>query len=269
MRKFIVSDLHGDGIIYDSIMDYLDDISYSDKVTLYINGDLIDRGNDSFRMLIDVINRINGKGYINIEYLAGNHELMLYQAYLNRKSNGKFRKISDWYFNGGRTLGRSIEISNSFIQEEIFNFISNLKIYHAFSDKVMNNNVLLVHAQAPKKVKEECDITLKNNNRLVFKTLWTRKDDSVFIPKKIGKNGYFTIIGHTPVENELGFYYSEKENTLNIDGGCGRYVLGDIEMNHVPLVELADDELLISIFKHDGNIDSTYEFDGKTLKKIR
>ena len=64
MRKFIVSDLHGCGEVYDSIMGYLDNIGLMDDVVLYINGDLIDRGLDGYRMLIDVMERINGKGNI-------------------------------------------------------------------------------------------------------------------------------------------------------------------------------------------------------------
>ena len=61
MRQFIVSDLHGNGEVYDSIMSYLENISINDVVHLYINGDLIDRGLDSFRMLEDVIERVDGK----------------------------------------------------------------------------------------------------------------------------------------------------------------------------------------------------------------
>ena len=34
MRKFIISDLHGNGEVYDSIMAYLDNISLKEKVEL-------------------------------------------------------------------------------------------------------------------------------------------------------------------------------------------------------------------------------------------
>ena len=57
MRKFIVSDLHGNGEVYDSIMAYLENISLIEDVELYINGDLIDRGLDSFRMFEDIIEK--------------------------------------------------------------------------------------------------------------------------------------------------------------------------------------------------------------------
>ena len=77
MRKFIVSDLHGNGEVYDSIISYLENISLIDKVELYINGDLIDRGIDSMRMLEDVKERCEGKGNIKVHYLGGNHELLM------------------------------------------------------------------------------------------------------------------------------------------------------------------------------------------------
>lgn len=266
MRKFIVSDLHGDGIIYDIIMNYLDDISSCEDVILYINGDLIDRGPDSFRMVNDVIDRIDGYGNVKIEYLAGNHELMFYRAYLKMLNNGLFSKFSDWYLNGGKELGKIIENSPIDVGDRIFKHISNLKIYHKFPEKILDNNILLVHAKAPKVIKDDCDITISNNNRVVHKALWTRKDDRSIFPPKIGKEGYLTIIGHTPVFNDFGFYYDMGENYLNIDGGCSYYVFGNKKCDHVPLIEVLDYSLLIKVFEHDGD-SSLYSFDGKVKIK--
>ena len=85
MRNFIVSDLHGNGYVYDSIINFLEnERQYGcDDITLYFNGDLIDRGINSGSMLVDVFKRINDKELFNIEYLAGNHEAMMYKTYLN------------------------------------------------------------------------------------------------------------------------------------------------------------------------------------------
>ena len=58
MRKFIVSDLHGNGTMYQSIMSFLENLSKEDEISLYINGDLIDRGSSSADMLLDIRNRI-------------------------------------------------------------------------------------------------------------------------------------------------------------------------------------------------------------------
>ena len=49
-------------------MNYLENVNKKEKVILYINGDLIDRGPDSASMLIDVINRLNNNSF-NIEYM--------------------------------------------------------------------------------------------------------------------------------------------------------------------------------------------------------
>ena len=58
MRKFIISDIHGFGNVYYSLMSYLDNISEHEEIELYINGDLIDRGYESAEILLDVKKRI-------------------------------------------------------------------------------------------------------------------------------------------------------------------------------------------------------------------
>ena len=58
MRKFIVSDIHGLGNFYYSIMNYLDNINKEEDVTLYINGDVIDRGINSAEILLDLYRNI-------------------------------------------------------------------------------------------------------------------------------------------------------------------------------------------------------------------
>lgn len=72
MKTFIVSDLHGQKKVYDSIIKYFSAID--DETTLYILGDVVDKGYDGIGILQDIINRKN----ITIKMIAGNHELMLY-----------------------------------------------------------------------------------------------------------------------------------------------------------------------------------------------
>ena len=85
MKKYIVSDIHGNGDIYNSIMGYLDNASLVEDVTLYINGDLFDRGPDSLEVLLDTKRRIENNEGFKINYLGGNHELMMYQTLKKRK----------------------------------------------------------------------------------------------------------------------------------------------------------------------------------------
>lgn len=277
MRNFIVSDLHGCGEVYDSVIGYLENIALIDDVTLYINGDLIDRGIDSYRMLEDVYARMEGKGNIKIQYLAGNHELMMYQELIKRKPGEAFNHWSDWIMNGGWLIEGELDALEDGEEkcEEYKAFLGNLKIYHKFSEIIDGNQLLLVHAKAPKEINDDCHMKLSDNNRKVKQAVWTReeiRDSFLFYAGKIigynriGKEGFLTIIGHTPVKNERGFKYKKKENYFNIDGGCAAYATGHFEYNKVPLVEVLEDHLDIVIFNHNNEIIDGYRYNGKIEK---
>lgn len=263
MRKFIVSDLHGNGEVYNSIMAYLENISLIEDVELFINGDLIDRGIDSFTMLCDVKERIEGKGPIKINYLGGNHELMMYQAYKERARGKSVRPWCNWMCNGGWIVEGALDELDEEISDEFMNFLGELKIYHKFEETILGNNILLVHAQAPKTVKDECHLKISDDNSVVEKAVWTRSSDSFYDHNTLGKKGYLTIIGHTPVSNEDGFIYNREENYFNIDGGCASYANGFFKYKNVPLVEVKPDMLEILIFNHNNEIDKGYIYDGE------
>lgn len=259
MRKFIVSDLHGFGNLYDSMMSFLENIAHDYEIMLFINGDLIDRGDSSARMLLDIKNRIENNISFPIVYLGGNHELMMYQAALNR-NHSDWNYGDNWFgSNGGyKTLIGLKKLLNNQEIEDVISFISNLNIYYKFDDTVDDKNIVLVHAKCPLTVNDICDIKIKDNNFLVHDSLWCRNDNSraVYFPRKvdIGNPNYFTIIGHTPVNHIDGYYYDSMENTLNIDGGCSPYVIGLREYNHFPLVEIDSNRLNILTFNDNNEI---------------
>ena len=275
MRKFVISDLHGNGEVYDSIIGYLENVSLVDDVELYINGDLIDRGLDGYRMLEDVIERINGKGNIKIHYLGGNHELMMYQALKERKPGGSVNPWSNWMNNGGWVIEGELDSLEENAEEKIENiksFLGNLKIYKRFNEVIDGNNILLVHAKAPEIIKDECDMFIKDNNKDVEDSVWTREEirerflfyvGDVIGYNIIGKEGYMTIKGHTPLKDKKGFAYNKEQNFINIDGGCARYACGDFKCDHVPLVEIKNYLLKIIVFNHNNQIIDGYYFDGE------
>ena len=271
MRKFIVSDLHGNGNIYDSIMAYLDNISKEEDVILYINGDLIDRGEDSLRMLIDVKNRVLYNNSFKIEYLGGNHELMMYQTFNNNNTREEFIKhLYNWLKNGGDITEDDFkQIESMDDKKEILRFISNLKIYKKFDEKLNDKNIVLVHAKCPNEVFDECSLKIKDNTELVTDLVWTRKINYKTGKRNyIGNNDYFTIVGHTPVNDIFGFEYYDNENVLNIDGGCAAYAKGFKDYNHTPLVEIdsKNNRLIILTFNNDNKIEyGNYFYQGKTI----
>ena len=278
MRKFIISDLHGNGEVYDSIMGYLDNISLVEDIELYINGDLIDRGLDSFRMLEDVKRRIDEDDRIKIHYLGGNHELMMYNA-LSKDSINKASAHDDWMANGGCLIMGMLEMMDLeeglAKEEELVNFLGRLEIYHKFEETIRGNNLLLVHAQAPHEIKDICNLHIGDDSDEVFDAVWTRKEirqrlifghGDIIGYNRIGKEGYYTIIGHTPNKSDLGFSFDREENVLNIDGNCAYYALGAFKYNRVPLVEVKEGYLEILVFNHFNKIVNGFYHDGRLEK---
>ena len=68
---YVVSDIHG---CYDKYRELLRVIQLQPDDTLYVLGDVIDRGPDGFKILLDMAQRPNVVG------LLGNHEAMAIQA---------------------------------------------------------------------------------------------------------------------------------------------------------------------------------------------
>jgi predicted phosphodiesterase len=73
MRVFACSDLHGNGKLWDAIKAFLK----PDDKLIYL-GDATDRGPDGWRILKEMINDDR------VEYLAGNHDIMLRDRLRNR-----------------------------------------------------------------------------------------------------------------------------------------------------------------------------------------
>ena len=262
MRKFIISDIHGLGNVYLSIMNYLDNINHNEDIELYINGDLIDRGLESADILLDIKERIEENKY-KIIYLGGNHELLMYESY--KKNNSDIITYDDWYSVGGDITDDALweKLNDHSKILEIVNFISNLKIYHKFNEKINNKNIVLVHAACPFRVDNECNLKIRDDNDNIFYYLWAREEDSYYPFRcRIGSKNYFTIIGHTPNNSPYGFEYHKDQNYLNIDGGCVAYAKGFFEYDHVPLIEIKDNYLKILTFNNNNEIIYGNYFDG-------
>ena len=276
MRKFVISDIHGFGNVYYSVMSYLDNLSKQEEIELFINGDLIDRGYESAEILLDVQNRIKENKF-KITYLGGNHELMMYEVFEKRKKNIHISQFNDWYNNGGYITDDMLDEKLDFDEEkivEVASFISNLKIYHKFEEKIGNKQVVLVHAACLENIRDECSLKIKDNNSDVFYAVWTREHEITNFfgyeftsprEQRVGHKDYFTIIGHTPVNNKFGVEYNKKQNYLNIDGGCAAYVTGDFEYNHFPLVEICEGYLKILTFNSNNEIIYGNYFNGKKM----
>ena len=74
MATYVISDIHGQ---YDSFMNLLSQINFSDEDQLFLLGDVIDRGPDGIKILKTVMKMPNVKMFL------GNHELLMMEALRN------------------------------------------------------------------------------------------------------------------------------------------------------------------------------------------
>ena len=99
---YVMSDIHG---MYDKYIEMMDLIDLKETDTLYILGDIIDRGVNSMKILQDMMKRSNVFG------IFGNHELMMADCFniitqeitnefLDSFDEEKLMKLSDWMNNG-------------------------------------------------------------------------------------------------------------------------------------------------------------------------
>ena len=268
MRKFVVSDIQGNGRIYDSIMAYLDHISLQDEVELTIIGDLIGPGSDSFRILKDIRKRKEKQNNISIKHLGGDQELKLYQALLSRKQGEKINPSSDWIKCAGESLEENILYSQNPEEEykEIKTYIGNLKIYRKLKESIYHRPIVLVHAKAP--IFQNKELRIKENNFEIYEALSCRLDqlDNRFFLRgssgmiqhnKLGDPMCFMIKGHIPVQNKDGFFIHPTEHYIDIAGSY-----------HIPLIEIEDNKLSILVFNQQNQIQNGYLFKENKLQQM-
>ncbi len=228
---YICSDLHGEYNAYKTIINRLGE---NDK--LYILGDVIDRKEDGIKILQDIIRR-QEKG--QVEFLMGNHELMMLQTIL-----GNEECKENWFKeNGGEVTYRDYKKLPLEEQIKIKEFLLNTNIYKQINEN--NQDYYLVHAKAiqdeEKKSQMYKEMIEQGLDSKIRKALWTivgtHEDDCK--DYEIAKKDVFTIIGHTPVNNSLinfkqgyvdidcGISYDEQVALVNLTDGTVEYFSGE------------------------------------------
>lgn len=238
-----MSDIHGQ---YEAFLDILNKIKLSDNDSLYILGDIIDRGPKS----LEIYNHIKDKH--NIFLIKGNHEKMMLDYYkeINNLRNGdegtRIRTsksyIMDlhyiWSRNGGGETERQIQELPEDEKTAFLTYIDNCPYYYDIC--VNNQKYLLCHSrpmlqgftnfEEAMKVNIETEEILWSRNFLEYPTPW----------------GYHVIHGHTPVpsmlrrchidmkQRKLGNIITRynKGEIFNIDCGCaGKYRLACLRLD--------------------------------------
>lgn len=224
---YVMSDIHGQ---YQTFLKMLKLISFNDNDTLYILGDIIDRGFE----VVEIYNYI--VSHKNIHLIMGNHEKMMIDYLKLAKSDiekeidlYKLRhQYHFWMRNGGFSTLKQFDEMDNEQQENFYKFFSSLPYYKIVN---LNNKIyILCHSgidfNSNKSIKENLDNNVKNEN-----ILWNRKSDYNNIP-----NDVILVHGHTPVQS---YFYCENSivkymnnNVINIDCGCaGELKLACLRLN--------------------------------------
>lgn len=198
---YVMSDIHGN---LNSFNLMLNKIKFSEEDTLYVIGDMIDRGDSPIALLEKCLT------IENIVPLMGNHERMMLEYFEDRSLTG-------WLINGGeRTLDQLLTIKEEY-RNSLLSQVSRLPIYKAL--KVNNKKFLLVHAGME---------TDNSGNILKIQDedfmLYARED---FYKKTLVSDPYTVIFGHTPtkyINNDSRIWHGK--NMICVD--CGSVYEGQL-----------------------------------------
>ena len=207
---YVLSDIHGQKRRWESILKQID---FQPEDTLYVLGDVIDRGPDGIRILRQIMSMPNAK------MLLGNHELMMLKAlYHPIPEEDEWpelttqRRLRLWYNNGGDITHDYLKRIRKTIRTEIFEYLDRLP--HCTEIEVNGNRFVLAHA-AP--AYEYPIYAYKYESEREF-SVWKRHR---FFAKC---NDHMVIFGHTSTahyqpENPLSIFY--QNGWIGID--CGSY----------------------------------------------
>ena len=202
-------------------MEILEKTDLKDTDTLYVLGDVLDRGPNPIKVLLKLMEMPNAI------CLVGNHEYMAIEclSFLRKEVTDRSLEELDiktldnlvtWQYNGAKSTIDEFRQLSAEMQEEVIEFIKDFSIYEEV--EVCGRQYLLVHAGLGnfEPGKDILDYSLHD-------LIWKRADyDRQYYDDKI------VITGHTPtqmIDNNPnpGFIY-KKNNHLAID--CGAHLPG-------------------------------------------
>ena len=145
MATYVISDIHGQ---YKMFLDLLDKIKLKDTDTLYILGDILDRGPHPIKALMKIMEMPNAI------CLAGNHEYMALQCLpflmkeitemsIDQLNEKMLNNLVIWQCNGSKTTLNEFRALDLDMKYEVIDFLNDLQLYKKLT--VNGKNFLLVH----------------------------------------------------------------------------------------------------------------------------
>lgn len=212
--NYVMSDLHG---MFQEYRKMLDKINFSETDSLYILGDICDRGPDTAKLYLDIISRNN------VFCIRGNHEDMLLDAlptnfgYLRKLKERQEESIYDseiWCACGGNETRISLFDCGREIIEKIYLYIKQLPVYR--SVKIGDKEYILVHAGI-----ENFSSDKSIDSYIAEELIWYSPEFDDVLWSDYNK---ILIVGHTPTfifrEDKQAKIYHGKGNIIDVDCGA-------------------------------------------------
>ena len=217
---YVMSDLHG---CYDKYMKMLEKIQFNNDDTLYMLGDIVDRGENGIKILLDMMKRSN------VIPMLGNHEYMAYSVlkkfnveitasnYNTHRDTEDVEMYENWMFNGGITTSQGFAKLDKSTRDNIIEYLGEFVLYEEL--EVNGNKFILVHGGLA-----GFDESKSLSEYDIHDIIWGRCDYA----KKYYKDKYL-VTGHTPTynidEDYKGKIYMQN-NHIAID--CGAVYNGNL-----------------------------------------
>lgn len=201
---YAMSDLHG---CYNKYIKMLDKINFSEKDTLYVLGDIVDRGNGGIDIIQDMIKRKN------IIPIIGNHDSLAYRMlkYIHKKMDeNNYIKFFSWILDGGAATYDAFMRLDTERQNKILSYINSFLIYDEI--KIKEKTFFMSHT-VPQKER------MINFDKLLWQEFIVGEPDyeECYFEDK------YIVTGHTPTgfidPNCKGKIY-KKNNHIAIDCGA-------------------------------------------------
>lgn len=205
---YAMSDLHG---CYEKYIKMLEKISFSDKDTLYILGDIVDRGPDGIKILQDAMGRKN------VVALRGNHDFLAYYILKNITAPSDLCDVDDfapkyrsWIYDGGTTTEEAFMKLDVEEQKKILLYMNYMPIFEELT--VGENKFHLSHTVPAKE-------RMQNQNMLLWQEFIIGEPEY----EKEYFSDKFIVTGHTPtgfIDPEYTGKIWQKNNHIAIDCGA-------------------------------------------------
>ena len=214
MATYVISDIHGE---YDQFIYLLEKIDLKEEDTLYILGDVLDRGPHPIKIIKKLMTMPNAV------CIVGNHEFMAIECLeflmkeisemsIEELDMGMLDNLATWQYNGSKTTIDEFKLLSYDEKIEVIEFIKDFLLYKEIT--IGDKEYLLVHAGLGS-FSPEKDI----DDYSIHDLVWSRPDYN-----KKYFDDIILVTGHTPTQlikdNDNPGYIFKKNNHIAIDCGA-------------------------------------------------